>query len=506
MNMHSSQQSTLAVIGGGQAAKVLLSKIAEASAQGDERWRGTSILVFERGSEFGTGLAWSRRNVLPEHMTSLSSSETRGEFGDRQLQQVPGLVRLLAEFGVTVHLVKQTEIVDIRPAKRSWLLHAASGTSFLAQAAVLATGHWTNCTGESPWPATTLQAKHAASDGRVLICGTGLSAIDSAITLSLGAGRFVQGVGRQLDYLAESPLDITMASSSGCLPAVWGATPPILSDLQHELKEKLSNSQQQYGVLPLGHALDHLVDMATEYDVETAGTGFAPGLSLTDRLDEIERREQARARYPWRTLRHDLRLVLGQQWEAAGAELRQIPLQNFLLATIPIISEAFHHLSAEDRSLFKSAVRGPLYRHAMPMVLESALFIDALFRAGVLRVVQRCVAPSSEDARLVVNAMGQEEDLTKNDHPLWRSLHAQGFIGGVIGPGDVGSQPSVDVDPSSRRLRSVENPLYAMGPVTLETFADAQSIGHLMRDAEAIVGALANAQSGFQAHSKATLI
>ncbi len=133
---------SLVIAGGAQSAKNLLFTLAEHMASGDRRWRGSRITVVEKSHEFATGLAWSRRYALEEHLSSLAAPVSRVCYGDGQRQQFEGAVALLREFGVEVTLAPRQEVVRMTPDGAAWSAELASGVRLLATAAVLATGYW----------------------------------------------------------------------------------------------------------------------------------------------------------------------------------------------------------------------------------------------------------------------------------------------------------------------------------------------------------------------------
>ncbi len=516
----------LAIIGGGQAAKALLMAIAERLYCGRGRWHSAEILVFERSREFGTGLAWSRGQVLPEHLSSLASDQPRGDFGDHQQVQFSRCAALLEELGAHPRMLPGCEVVHLARDGAGWRLVTQDGQCFTADAVVLATGHArgreTRPPGALwPWPASALQ--RVVSEGQdvsVLVLGTSLTGIDTALTIGLAAGEFEElpsdprGVGDteraantpgRLRYRLRRAVRVILASRSGALPAVWGSAPRPWPELERPFAEALDGLTRRHGRLLLAEAFDALAALSAALDAELAGVD-RPGLSLRRRIRRLQALQRLRARDPQRTLRADLARA-----EGAGGRT-ELPWQRALLAMLPALSEAFPGLNAQDHALFERHLRGPLYRHAMPMGQPTARRLLAMMEAGVLEVrrldahaVHReahgWAAVDCDGRRLtanhVVDALGQEGDPTAwapawLEHALRDGLLRRATRAADDGGG--GEQPcdGLDVDPRTRRVRAAtpQLPLYAMGVLTLGLFLDAQAIGHLIRDAECIVADL----------------
>lgn len=505
----------LAVIGGGQAAKALIFRIAEAAAAGRINWSGVEIVVYERGGEFGTGLAWSRRFALNEHVSSLASPQPRVQYGDDQMRQFAASVALLAEFGIRLLLVPFCEIVSLEPVAMDWRLQPAEGPPERAGVVVLATGHWDDperigSDALQPWPARALQESALAGSGRVLVVGAGLTGVDAVVTLAVGAGRFETTASGRYVYHARQPLAITLVSRTGCLPGVWGATPPELPDLARIVSAQLTALCVEQGRLPLGPVLDVLAAAAHERDAWCRGFA-APGISLDRRIAAIRTCEARRAADPITALEQDLAAVSPCDGPIAATTLRQVPAQAVLLALLPVISESFHRLDADDTAAFRTCLRGPYFRRAMPMGLDPALRLSALAEAGHLRVRRldaglplrqsdgNWVLPHrnspAETFEHLVDAIGQTDDLATRKDRLWSRLAGDGLVrpaNRMRRDGTWTAIGGVNVDPRTRRVRSdrAVGPLYAMGTLTLGTFVDSQGIGHLLRDAARIVADL----------------
>ncbi|MDX0647508.1 hypothetical protein GOD00_23390 [Sinorhizobium medicae] len=511
-------QPRLAIIGGGQAAKAVLFAVAERAAAGRLDWRGVEIVVYERDGEFATGLAWSRRFALEEHVPSLPSPQARVVYGDGQRRQFAECVALLRDLGVQVRLAPFTDVVGLERAGAGWRLQPAEGPPQRADAVVLATGHWHRCDpvlpgALRPWPARALQDAVLAGTGRVLVIGAGLTSVDAAVTLAVGAGRFDAGADGRFIFRPRRPLAVTLASRSGCMPSVWGAPPPPLPDLEAAVSARLEALSAEHGRLPLESALDVVAATACDAAVVTCGPVAALGIPIAHRIALIRAAEEHRAADPLARLEADLAAVAPLDGPIASARLRGSPAQALLLALLPIVSERFHGLDADDHALFQARLRGPLFRRAMPMGLDSALRVSALAGAGRLRVRRLDPADPPRQAAdgtwsvpafagapaqvfdHVVDGTGQTADLATRAEQLWTRLLRDRLVRPALRrrrDGTTAPTGGVDVDVETRRVRAAgaAPPLYAMGALTLGLFVDAQGIGHLMRDAARIIADL----------------
>lgn len=502
----------LAVVGGGPAAKALLFAIAQAVALDRGQWRGAQIIIFERSSEFATGLPWSRAQALPEHLSSLASAQPRVVYGDGQRVQFAGCISLLSELGVAVLLRPRCEIVALETeAGNGWRLRDADGARYRADSVVLATGHWMRQRALlpgalRPWPALALQSATAHAR-QVIVLGTSLTAIDVALTLAAAAGTFDLQLDGSINYRVHRPLGVTLVSRSGCLPAVWGGRPQPWPAFECEFASRLDALLRQ-GNLSLGTALDALAESCHEVGGGGLGMLEMRGVSLRRRMRYVAALQRVRARDPLATLRRDI----GKAADAAEmVPARTLCRQRTLLAALPLLSERFPYLCGNDYHCFETHLRSALYRHAMPMELSTARRITALAQAGVLSVqpldaadlhgrasggwVGRNASGLVIEGDLLVDALGQPTDPAVADSALLQSIMRNGHArqprracragGFVVGAG-------IDVDSATNRVRSdsARPPLYAMGVLALGTFLDAQGIGQLMRDAERIVGDL----------------
>jgi uncharacterized NAD(P)/FAD-binding protein YdhS len=513
--MHMPEQTTvpwrLAIIGGGQAAMaMLMATLERVSARRAPPWRGIELFVFERADEFGTGPAWSPSQLLPVHLSSLASEHSRAAFGAHQCLQFSRCVGMHVELGSEVRLMPRTQVTRIKTEGTLWRLTTAGGHGCLVEVVVPAMGRLPGLQNRPPgalrpWPASVLQDALNEGGAKVLVMGTSLTGVDAALTAGLAAGSFETDVQGVLRYVPRRRLRVIMASRSAEMPAVWGPGPRPWPEFEREFAAALDALIRHHGRLPLRHALEALCGIS--YRLHGGLGGFdEPGLTFEQRLLRLRALKRLRVRDPMLTLRRDLAQATGLHADC------ELPRQRTLLAALPLLSEAFPALGAEDHALFEAHLRTPLYRHGMPMGSPTARCLLAMMEAGVLQV-QRLTADQVRrvgagwaaidtagrvlEVDHVIDALGPVADPSQLDDELLRDALRQGHArparrACASGSAAPGIAAGIDVHPGSRRVRgrAGQPPLYAMGTLTFGLFLDAQAIGHLVRDAEAIAGDL----------------
>ncbi|MFZ5635068.1 MAG: hypothetical protein ACOY82_00630 [Pseudomonadota bacterium] len=433
----------------------------------------------------------------------------------------------------------------------------AGGDIVRAEAVVLATGHWhpadplQGAPGyhASPWPAARLQDAVCArwlGDGardrkRVLVLGTYLNALDAVITLSHRAGRFSEDASGRLRFDGPESFRLVMASRGGSLPRVWGRAPSLRSP-RVLTPEALRAIAAEQGFVPLSRCVDLLArEIALEQHgactLRLPGSGGRPAHRRTGVTTGVLRRRLAA----------DLRAASGcADPPSRYADTREVPWQVALFSALPVLSEFTHALSAEDQCDFDDRLRTAFFHHAMPMTLESARKIEALFASGHLETMAlgdsyACV-PNPQGVALAYRALdGRQEiqeftdvvkahagpvDIRHHPAPLFQDALRSGIVQPAArGFRDAGSaeriaanrgteaivergrRPAlvvggVEVDPVTREVVAADAgsrgqgdaPIFAMGPLLIGQFLDAHSIGQLIRDSACILERLASMQ------------
>lgn len=547
----------LVMIGGGQSGKGLLAATAEMIARGEHALARLRVTIVESGFEFGTGLAWSRKYALDEHLSSLAAPNGRVAYGDRQQTQFHGLVRLLQDLSVGVTLLPGRTAVAVEPGDESVRVTIASADgvreALEADFVVVGTGHWRGldpldgCRGyhSSPWPASCLQdavlesePARAARPKRVLILGAYLNGIDAVFSLALRAGRFIPDPAEGVRYEAPSTFQITLASRSGWLPKVWGRAPAPYTP-RHCTTAALDGliaDPASDGMLPLERAFALL---ACELRCSSARRRRWRPPQCPEAIDRLRR---TRCGTTAAQLHADIAGVTQAGRRSSSYEdARESDWQRVMFGTLPIWSEYSHRVSAEDQALFDRALRTMFFNYSMPMAFDNAIRIEAMMRSDHLRVValgpSYTLRPSRRGRRCevqvpwraepfaftdVVNALGQSPDVTRHPAPVVRQMLRDGvaqpgsraFRRNPLPDGSDGTWQGLPivmragsphlmtggllVDPGTRALvpadrarRSKRPLLFAMGPLLMGQFVDAQGIGQIERDARAIVGAIA---------------
>jgi uncharacterized NAD(P)/FAD-binding protein YdhS len=557
------------VIGGGQSARWLLYLFAEQLARDPGPMTGVRITVVESGPEFGTGLAWNRDNVLEEHLASRADLVTRWQYGDQQKRQFAGTSELLREMGAQVTTMVNQEVVDLAATEHGFDLALDSGATLAANFVVLATGYgtrpWRGKAAQldhpafagmqgihrSPWPARALQQAvfggGQAQARQVLLLGSYLTAVDTAVTLALQAGKFSKDQNGRLAYEGPADFHVRMASRTGLLPTVWGresARPWMLRHFTESAVRQLREPTPQGQFVSLNAALrllgEELAAAAREID------GHVP--SVLARLHNPARRLRAFRKLMSRrdaaaTLDGTIaELVSGEGATGTYTSLRHCGWQAPIDKAIALWNECSPWFPAEDVARFDAELRSTFFNYMLPMTLNSALELGAMMRSGHLSCLALgpgyALRPAPDGGRGValhragpdgatevslftdvIDATGHEWDIEQNTSPLFRSLLARKLIQPALRPfrdGALHARPapkgsiverggrhflrSDGVHANPRTCESIPAThveqdysrgarmgLYAMGPNLAGQFADAQSIGHARRDATRIV-------------------
>ena len=560
--------SHLVIIGGGQAARWLLFAIAEHFSRERERGAALRITVIERRAEFGTGLAWSRDNVLPEHLASRAASIPRLHYGEQQMMQFHKTVSFLEELGVTVTQLANEEVICIDEDSARYYLSTNSGRRIDANYVVLATGYGsgpfrgqvsqfqtpmstTDSVYHSPWPAKDLQTKvfHSSSGCRkILLLGSYLTAVDTAITLALAAGEFVPNEGRLL-YKPARDFQIVMASRNGVLPTIWHRKDGMRWELRRFTDSSMTDSLEKTsnGVfLSLNRALDllgqELLDAAS-----LRGCIPPPLRKSVSAVRRLRALQSVLSRNGGEHVLHEAVAQIHAGCEGRAGQENSFDWQAPIDQAIIVWNEYSPWFSAEDTLLFDRQIRSIFFNFMLPMNISSALQLQALISAGCLRIeaigehydlkiennaltrfhlTYRTARGkyASEYFTDVVDATGGARALSVPRDRLSTSLLSKGFAQQSLRPfrdslnaRNVASSVSdrifchgataflrfsgYFVNPKTCELipsgvvgidytRPCRKGLYAMGPNLSGQFADAQSIGHIQRDARRIVADL----------------
>jgi hypothetical protein len=414
----------IAIVGGGQSARWFLFALTERLARGERALQGCRLTIIEAQTEVGTGLAWSRRNALEEHLASLPAKMSRWSFGERQQVQFQRTLGLLRELGLSVELITGEEALTLEQRAEHFEIGLASAPSVTADYVILATGYgqraWRSralpeslLDGRpgvhgSPWPAKALQDAVLEGGGsrpkHVLILGSYLNGIDAALSLAVKTGRFVPDTEGRLRYEASEGFKVTLGSRTGQLPKVWGREATSPYQPRWFTAERLQETFQTSGSGRL-LSIDTTLEMLGDELAEAAGRQ-----RVRRRGAPVRRRIRAWQRHLARadkaeTLRRDIAAVLTTGKPYGGYEhMRVVEWQTCIDAAIQLWSENSPWFSAEDHLYFDRELRTTFFNTMLPMTLGNALQIEAMMRSGHLEVI----------------ALGRGYELHPVTDPVWR--------------------------------------------------------------------------------------
>jgi len=510
MPMAADTVADLAVIGGGQSCKAVLMKIGEGVARRRHASLPRRIVVIERGDTFGAGQAWGPDTTLAGHCSSQPSGYPRAVYGREQAGVFGNLTRWLCSQGIDVRECARTDVTAMDREGDAWVLRAQGAEPIRARRVVLATGHWVDepmyttpvvdCPAWATRPAMASLDHVDAKTLRIGVVGSYLAAVDLALAAAWRLGEFMPRDGR-LVYRPQRPFLVEMISRGGRLPGVWPrrvAAYPLRHFTPGRLREGLS-SQRGGQFIPLTWMAGRLCD---ELGLRIGSDDEA--LASLEALYERVGHRGALAAHGLATARSRM-----SDEAADGAHWQRV-----MNASLPVFSEHFAQLSAEDHLLFQRRHRSAYFGMAMPMALRTAEQLDALARAGCLAVT--AATPLSltagndgtVEARLqssssilertfhrVFNGRNPGTWIERHPHALVRGLLQNGLLRPATkafasGEGHLpveGAHVDTATCAAHATGRSGDPRLYVMGPPLLGLFADAQSLGHLARDAERII-------------------
>ncbi|KAL1872823.1 hypothetical protein Plec18167_006473 [Paecilomyces lecythidis] len=466
----SASQADVIVVGGGASGTAILLQLIEQAKNGRILKK---VIIVEKNGLPGPGLPYSTACTgtivnmhtdtmglyfdNPRHFTQWRNCHEDGPFPSREsygdyLQSM--WIQVYEEaYKVGMHIcVINEDAQDIdRLSDGTILLTLGDGAQFSARSVVLALGNFSTISNRhlinlpgffpSPWP--TSQLRVIPKDAPVLVVGSRLSAIDTAIYLSENGH---QGF-------------ITFMSRSGSLPKVQGDPSPF---------------PRRYVL----HDLARHVEMNPDESLLQVTGGLVEELSraTSDDWGWIQNDE-----FPIKQLRHDIQ----------AAQAGQVEWQAVLRSTAPVVERYWNCLSTKSRLLFKEKFYSPWmrYRHAMPV--QNAQKILNLLKKSQLRVVKgdhvhwdgtfkAHTSVGLIETPYVIEATGQECHLDHIDSPLIQSAMKKGFLT----PHPAGG---IAVDFTSLRASPG---LYAIGSLTSGTHFYVSAIDRIAAHAARVAEAL----------------
>ncbi|MQL46720.1 hydroxyacylglutathione hydrolase [Photorhabdus khanii] len=502
----------LAIVGAGQSAKAILMSLAQARAFGKLPGEAFNVVVFSDAAQLGAGLAWDAKQNHAIHLSSLANAYPRGKFGAEEHPRFQALINHLYAQKVHIEVVYQ-RVSIIRQQTELWQISSEEGAPSSAHNLVLALGYSAYTEHKlglaapcfSTWPFMPMVAQvkealqHNEHENKIAVVGGYLTAVDTVCGIAESLGQFAL-INGTLTYVSDRQYTIDWHTRDGFLPKVWGKEPDAFKG-KYLTWGKV---QAMLESLPQGNYIK-LQDLIRLVMLELASgniTAFDERQCAVSQF--IQWLRDGHQGHPHHVLKQDIDSVLGNDRAPVQYEhAKPLGYQRILFGTLPMVSELSARLSPQDKLQFEQRIRSLYYSSAMPMALVNASRIDALIRAGYLEVVVpgtngRPENPmtSAGNVAAVINATGFDTNLYHSPS----SLVQQMIRDGIIVPQSFGNAQQtfsgMQVEPDNCRLISRVPGgacrAYAMGPLVAGTFIDAQSIGHVHRDAERIVKDLCN--------------
>ena len=472
-----------AIVGGGLTATSMLCQLVEKAlvrVKAGKLDPGLlSLSLFEKTNEFGPGFPHHHRYLLPFHITNMCALDM-GVYADRpgdfqvwvnrnlewlkvHFDDYPSdafepahghgpcrhyprafmgaylqarfhqAVKAARSYGIAVTLYPRHEVTDVRQVGGMTRLdvnrHPDGGrTDMVADAVLLATGHWFPASRQknyfdSPWPAKKL-LEGIPPGVELAVLGTSLSAIETVLTLT-SDGRFVGDSSDRLRYIpSRQPRSITLYSRSGLLPKVRGKvgahvnrflTPWALKKSRHRNNGRLT-LKATFELL--NAELEAIYGRPIDW-VQMLNPAGSPAGTLSHHLKEAESGDDPEGSVIWQTV---------------------------LYQTYPFVRQWYLALADEDRNQFDRKYTSAFFTHAATQPRINAAKLIALLKAGLVKVVRlgkryRLYRDDDRDRycfdytnrhgqarldtyRYVVNARGQPRSLTTDPSELAQNLMA----------------------------------------------------------------------------------
>ena len=423
-------ESDLVIIGGGAGGIAVAAHIMELVKKGKQL---RSITLVEKSNSIGPGLAYSDACVGtilnmeanksgiyaddPEHLTRWMGlhfpnlKETaypqRQLYGAYLSSVLNDLVKDASQNGITFRVIND-EAIDISPIDEDLEVVLNKGTRIQTANAVLALGNFITTLNpklggspgffSSPWPLK--QLKVIESDAPVSILGSGLTAIDVAISLVENGHRG----------------NIKFISRNGRLPKVRGIAPRY---------------QRRY----MMHSLAR--------DVESS-EGEVFGKIVSTIKQEIESFEGGN-HYEYSDLKHFTDPLKGLQADIKDAENGTLRWQEVLRATTPVVERYWNCMSSKEKAVFLRDYIGMWFQFRYAMPLENARKILVLMEQGQLRVLRSASGTRSDtrwdgshfavatnegdiQSKYLIEAVGQEHNPCSIKSALMERLLSKGIL------------------------------------------------------------------------------
>lgn len=423
-------ESDLVIIGGGACGIAVAAHIIELVKKGKML---RSITLIEKSKRAGPGLAYSDAcfgTILnmeankagiyaddPEHFSRWMGTHfpnlkeipfpQRHIYGVYLSSVLDDLMKDASQNGIVFRVIND-EAIDITPVDEDLEVVLNGGTRIQTANAVLALGNFLTTLNPrlggfpgffgSPWPLK--QLKVIESDAPVSILGSGLTAIDVAISLVENGHRG----------------NIKFISRNGRLPKVQGIAPRYQRRyIMHSLARDVENSEGEV----FGKVFSTI-----KREIESLEGGnhyeYSDLKSFTDPLEEL-------------------------QADIKGAENGTLCWQEVLRATAPVVERYWNCMSSKEKAVFLRDHMGIWFhfRHAIP--LENARKILILMEKGQLRVVRSVsrthsgtrwddnhfsVATNEGDiqSKYLIEAIGQDHNPSSIESALVERLLRKGIL------------------------------------------------------------------------------
>lgn len=464
----------LAIIGSGPSAVYLLKHLLNYSKRLLPIL--TDIYLFEKNSEIGVGMPYSRSTTDKYNLCNISSAEIpqlhqslvdwlkslsddelalqrigrqdidkdetycRTTLGDYFQAQYQALARALRDRGVTLHEragCRVTDVADLR-SDGTVQIYFGSNRTVVVDRAVIATGHAFDepdnaASGyfASPWPIhKIIPEEDQLYNFEIGTLGASLSAFDVVASLSNRHGRFTQcGMDTVYEpYPDTEKFQMVLHSSQGWLPHLqYEQQEPFREIYRHVKRDALLALRDEAGFLPLDSYFDQVCrpalikafaeDRRQDLVQRVSQTDFSLEDFVTTMSDEHSSDE------PFALMRSEM--------PAARRSLRKgIPIhwKEVLDDLMFTLNFHFELLSAEDYLRYRQVITPFLMNVIAAMPLASAQTLLALHDAGKLELVSGRVSIKDKCHGVTKVEVDNDGQISERTYRMFIDCSGQGSI------------------------------------------------------------------------------
>jgi hypothetical protein len=405
-NDDSKEPTRIVIIGGSVSAFYCLSDLLDNHNRFIVQILPLEIEIIEASDKFINGVAWNKDNLRPFHKTNFyardGSEIPREEWATDEQAGFYKLLDILRAHGVQIKLTPNTSAIGYKKEHDHHLITTQDKKNNIeekkADHMILAMGSWQGKTTltdnegifSSPWPAAKLEQEIDFTKP-IGVEGTGLTTVDTILTLGHAAGKFEHDKSGKVTYTPNHEgFEIVACSPSGLLPPVadFLAKNESVPRMQGLIDKY---AQDKNGVVYLDKLYEVIkYDFLARYIYSGtyAGDKNLPALQAIMEDPESTFEKMLMDFYNRHQAQNSTELLRAQIKEAEHSRASKEPIlwRKYLSEMVVYIHYAYNKMGAEDKERFDRDIK-PLYAKTIAgMVLDNAKEVLALMEAGCLEI------------------------------------------------------------------------------------------------------------------------